>query len=74
MRINILEHKISDSKLEEEANKFADREAMMPYLIMNKRTFTALQNKVVCSDESLEFLDYKVLLNEDLRFGDVDIR
>ena len=79
MRICILENKISDTKLEEEAEKFESREAMIPYLIMNTQTFCALRkirdsDIVACNNGSMEFLDYKILFNEDLRFGDVDIR
>lgn len=79
MRICILENKISDTKLEEEAEKFESREAMIPYLIMNTQTFDALRkirdsDVVACNNGSVEFLDYKILFNEDLRFGDVDIR
>lgn len=79
MRINITINSVNETYLESEADKFASREAMMPYLIMSKATLKKLmaiaKDSVVCCDDGThEFKDYKILINESLRFGDVDIR
>lgn len=77
LRINILETSINGSKLEEAAQNFEDREAMMPYLIMNKRTFGELEKKSVIlhNDKGgYEFCGWNILINDNLPFGDVDIR
>lgn len=77
MRVNILETNISDKKLEEAALNFENREAMMPYLIMNLRTFEELEKKkMIARDEKggYDFCGWNVLINNNLPFGDVDIR
>lgn len=77
MRVNILKIDVSDSKLEEAARNFEDRETMMPYLIMNKRTFGELEKKdiIVQTDKGgHEFCGWDVLINDNLSFGVVDIR
>lgn len=79
MRINITINSVNEAYLENEADKFASREAMMPYLIMSKATLNKLtsiakDSVMFCDDGTCEFKDYKILINESLRFGDVDIR
>ena len=52
---------------------------MLPYLIMSRSTLNKLMmiaggDVVNCNDGTYEFNDCKILINEDLQFGDVDIR
>lgn len=79
MRVNILETVISDKKLEDAASNFESREAMMPYLIMNSRTFNELEKSGspdIKKDNTgdYEFCGWSILINNNLSFGDVDIR
>lgn len=77
LRVNILETNISDSKLEKAALNFENRENMMPYLIMNVRTFEELKKKKMIGHDGkggYDFFGWNVLINNNLSFGDVDIR
>ena len=79
MRINIIKTTVNGEYLYREASSFENREAMLPYLIMSNATLKSLvgtdpENLVLTNDGSYEYGDYKILINEDLRFGDVDIR
>jgi len=79
LRINIAVNHIDDGYLVEEADKFAEREAMLPYLIMSQSTLGGLREErpddiIQLHDGMLEFADYKILINNDLRYGEVDIR
>lgn len=79
MRVNIIINKLDDEYLVEEADKFAEREAMLPYLIMSNSTLKGLEEKRPgeinrLHNGTVEFADYKILVNDDLRYGEVDIR
>lgn len=78
MRVNIIEQVMNDKYLLKVAEEFAVREALQPYLIMSEKTMLALEdarNGSVVSDKyGYEFMDYKILINNNLSFGDVDIR
>ena len=52
---------------------------MRPYLIMSSQTLNSLANKykkeiVDLDNGQYEFFEYKILLNVDLTYGEVDIR
>lgn len=79
MRIYILRASVDVKCLIEETENYERREAINPYIIMSQKTL----NKLVQSDESdvrmdkhggYEIGDYKILINQDLPFGEVDIR
>lgn len=79
MRIYIARSSVDVKYLIEEAENYEEREAINPYIIMNEKTL----NKLMENDESdvridkhggYEIGDYKILINQDLPFGDVDIR
>lgn len=77
MRINIAVSKIDVDYLREEVQKFGEREAVRPYIIMSERTFIAMQNapNIIVNDSgTIEYCDCIVLLNNNLHFGEVDIR
>ena len=79
MRINIIKTTVNGEYLYNAASSFEDREAMIPYLIMSNATLKSLvaskpENLKATNDDGYEYGDYKILINENLRFGDVDIR
>lgn len=79
MRINIAYNTVNPEYLYEQASMFEEREATMPYLIMSTLTFNALtkvaaDHMIICDNGMCEYRDYRLLINEDLRFGEVDIR
>ena len=79
MRINIARTSVDGDYLLEVAENFSNREALMPYIIMNQKTINTLMEKcgdkvVVDDDGGYHFSDYRVLINPGLHFGDVDIR
>lgn len=78
MRINIAIDAVNEVYLENEADKFANREAVKPYLVMSEITLKKLiaiaKNNITVCDDGFEFHNYKILINNDLKFGDVDIR
>ena len=79
MRINIAMDTVDENYLCEEAEKFETREATTPYLIMSSKTFHALEKVAadriyVENNKGMEFEEYKILINNDLHYGDVDIR
>ena len=73
MRINIIKQEIDSDYLYKVAHDFEEREAMTPYLIMSSHTMSSIDG--VCGDSNgYEFCECKILINNDLSFGDVDIR
>lgn len=76
MRINIAVSKVDLDYLQEEVQKFGEREAMRPYIIMSERTFYAMQDvdNLVVTEKQIEYCDCIVLFNNELHFGEVDIR
>ena len=78
MRINIIKQVMDDDFLIRTAEEFATREALQPYLVMSERTMFALEDvktgNIVSNNNGYEFMDYKILINNNLSFGDVDIR
>ena len=79
MRINIIRNALDGEYLAEEAEKFESREAMRPYLIMSSRTLNSLfkdykKEIIDLMDGTYEFKNYKILLNGNLDYGEVDIR
>ena len=74
MRINIIKQEIDSDYLYKEAAEFETREAMSPYLIMSNHTMASLKNVYGDDANGYEFGDYRILTNNDLSFGDVDIR
>ena len=79
VRINIARTSVDANYLLEAVEDFGDREALMPYIIMNQKTINTLMetpdNKIVVDDDGgYHFQDYRVLVNPGLHFGDVDLR
>ena len=79
VRINIARASVDTDYLLKVVEDFSDRESMMPYIIMNQKTINALLETcgdriIVDDDGGYHFLDYRVLVNPSLHFGDVDIR
>ena len=79
MRINIIRNALDGEYLTEEAEKFESREAMRPYLIMSSRTLNSLSKDykkeiIDLLDGTFEFKNYRILLNGNLDYGEVDIR
>ena len=79
MRINIAKTSVDADYLLEQAEDYGNREAVLPYLIMNQKTINKLME--VCGDQihvddngAYTFDDYRLLINPSLGFGDVDIR
>ena len=78
MRINIIKQEIDGDYLCKTAGEFAVREAVRPYLIMSTHTLAAIKKTnddrfYECGDDCA-FVDYKILINNVLSFGNVDIR
>ena len=79
MRINIARTSVDPVYLLEQAEDYGNREAVMPYLIMNQKTINKLIEACgdqihVDDDGSYTIEDYRILINPGLHFGDVDIR
>lgn len=78
LRINIIKTTVDYTYLLNETEKFEDREALNPYIIMSQSTLNKLLEtdcKIIVDDHGgYEIGDYKILVNSDLRFGEVDIR
>ena len=77
MRINITYQTVDDDFLYDELVKFGDRNKVDPYAIMSAKTISALAVKsdlVKLDDGTFEFKGYKILKNNNLDYGDVDIR
>lgn len=77
MRINITYQTVDDEFLYNELVKFGQRTDMDPYAIMSAKTITALAEKadvIKLDDGTYEFRQYKILRNNNLNYGDVDIR
>ena len=78
MRINIIKQEVDGDYLCSTAGEFAIREAVHPYLIMSSHTLAALRKtndeRMFERDGECLFGDFKVLINNDLSFGNVDIR
>lgn len=79
MRINIARTSVDPDYLMETAEDYGNRESINPYIIMSQKTLNKLMeacgNKIIVSENgSYEIDNYKILINQDLHFGDVDIR
>lgn len=74
MIINIAYTDVNYELLTEKLAEVDELSDVMPYAIMSQKTMDALPLVFKTENGGYEFRGYRILINNDLRFGDVDIR
>jgi hypothetical protein len=86
MKVNLLNKVLNESKLEQAIDKYECTTNEESYLFMNQDTANTLEKQSGCKECELELLSkrnssmigrytgHKVYINDDLEFGEVEIR